>query len=296
MLFFFFFLLDPCLFLPAPPSPITSVNTMVPEILDLIGEFAGTWFLLVVNRNPSPRQVLRDGGIGLILDYVLMKMGGDYRMLFHLRDMVCTVWMSRYSPRGYADAFYSSFTWGLNYVHTDEKSKRDFEILSRPVLEQDQEVVQEEGWETDGRDEEEDDEDDEDDDEEEYNPYIRSTIEERLDLITSGKITDVNYIVCDFVRSHGFICQELRAFIDMYGVEHMSKIQGQLNFRGTYEHVMWLINLCVDLGYQGTAITQHRGPSCIEPGMIHYKYPSTYDADLACHMYFSAQVSKQNLK
>lgn len=269
---------------------------MVPEILDAIGEFAGTYFLLAVGRRPSSRQLLRDGGVGKVLEHVL-ETGGDFRMLSSVREMypdpeipilkavntgsptlchrVCTIWGTRYSNIGYSTSYYTSFTWGLENLQTDENTRIHFERLrnARPMAEE-------------SSDGESDEESDEESGDEDTNPYIRSTLEERLGVVTSRGVTDVNDVVCDFTWMHGFLPQELRNFIEVNGIQHMKKVRGNINFRGPHEHVLWLINLCVDLGYTGRRLGA--GTSYIEPGVIHYRYPSTYDPDVACWMYFES--------
>jgi hypothetical protein len=271
---------------------------MIPEILDTIGEFAGTYFLLAMGRKPSSRQLLRDGGICKVLEQILGT-GGDFRMLFSVREMypdldpeipilkaintkdpilcrrVCTIWDTWYSNLGYTISYYASFTWGLENLQTDEKTRIHFEERRNagPMV-----ITHEEESESDEESSEEESGDDV------YNPYIRSTLEERLDAITSREVTDVNDVVCDFTWMHGCLPQELRKFIEVNGIQHMKKIRGKVNFRGTNEHAIWLINLCVDLGYIGKRLIG--GLPYIESGVIYYTYPSTYDPEVACWMYF----------
>lgn len=117
---------------------------MISEILDVIGEFSNSYFLLAVGRQPTRRKFLRDGGIGKVLEQVL-ETGGDFRMLFSIRRLypdpevpilravntknpsllrkVCTIWDSRYSNDGYTMSFYSSFAFGLEILLTDEKTR-----------------------------------------------------------------------------------------------------------------------------------------------------------------------------
>jgi hypothetical protein len=289
-----------------PLEKTPKISDMIPEILDTIGEFAGTYFSLAVGRKPSSRQLLHDGGVGKVLEQIL-ETGGDFRMLFSVRQMypdpelpilkaintrdpilchrVCTTWNTWYSNIGYSTSYYTSFAWGLDNLQTDEKTRIHFEQLrnAKPLVPDPEKTTnpeEESEYET----EESTDDEGSTSDEEESNPYIRSTLEERLDVTTSRGVTDVNDVVCDFTRMHGFLPQELRKFIEVNGVQHMKKIHGNINFRGPHEHIIWLINLCVDLGYIGKRLTV--GSPYIESGVIHYKYPSTYDPEVACWMYF----------
>lgn len=109
-------------------------------------------------------------------------------------------------------------------------------------------------------------------------------MEERLEVTTSRGVTDVNDVVFEFTQHHGFQPQELRKFIEVNGMQHMSKVREGIYFRGFDEDIIWLINVCVDLGYTGEKLAN--GLSYIEPGIIHYKYPSSYNPDIACWMYF----------
>ncbi|SAM02941.1 hypothetical protein [Absidia glauca] len=274
---------------------------MIPEILDLIGQFAGTYFLLAVGRKPSSRQLLRDGGIPTVLEQIL-KTGGDIRMLYLVKDIypdpelpivkavltmdpflarrICTIWDTWYSDIGYGISFHLSFTWGLKNLQPDEKTRIHFERLRAAKALVHTPVESESGSESWPESEEEP-------EYEEVNPYIRSTLEERLGMTTSSQVTDINYIACDFMTIFLTQIQEIRKFIEVNGVQHMRKIREEIPIQGPIEHAMWLINLCVDLGYEGRR-RKTPGRSRVEPGVIYYKYPSLHDPDIACWMYFES--------
>jgi hypothetical protein len=275
---------------------------MIPEILDLIGQFAGTYFLLAVGRKPTSRQLLRDGGIPTVLEQIL-KTGGDIRMLYLVKDIypdpelaiikavfamdpflarrICTIWDSWYSDTGYGISYHFSFTWGLKNLQPDEKTRIHFERLrnAKPLVHTP--VESESGSESGSESEEEL-------EYEEVTPYIRSTLEERLGMITSGQVTDINYIVCDYMTSFLTQIQEIRKFIEVNGVQHMSKIREEIPIQGPSEHAMWLINLCVDLGYEGVRCKTPNRRSRVEPGVIYYKYPNLNNHNIACWMYFES--------
>lgn len=250
---------------------------MILEILDAIGEFAGTYFLLAVNRKPTPRLLLRDGGVCKILEEVL-ETGGDIQMLYSIREMypdsdlaivkavktqnphlvsrVCAVWNTWHSDIGYSISYQLSFTWGVNNLQTSHP------MTTRVAAPVPSPTTEEFYWSGDEESEEED-----------------------LGMITSDQVPDVNSIVCEDMKAFTSQIEELREFIEINGVQHMSKIREDIPIQGPSEHAMWLINLCVDLGYQGMrCMASNR--SHVEPGVIHYKYPSMYDPDIACWMYF----------
>ncbi|KAI9314097.1 hypothetical protein BX666DRAFT_1970194 [Dichotomocladium elegans] len=196
------------------------------------------------------------------------------------------MWNSWFSNYAYIISCGRPFRWGADNIQADEYTKRQYRIVDPS------EYILAAPSDFDERDTD-DGSDEEASDEEEFNPYFRATLAERLAVITSGQVTDVNYIVCDLVQGFGGCMEELRKFIEINGVEHMKKIRGRLYIRGPVEHAMWLINLCVDLGYKGVRCTQALGPiSRIERGIIYYNYPSNDDPDVACFIYFNKGFKK----
>lgn len=234
--------------------------------------------------------------VGKVLEQVL-ETGGDFRMLFSIKEMypdpnvpivkavntkdpshlrkVCTIWNSRYSIDGYILSFQSSFTFGLETLVADEETMILYDILrTKPVEPKEKESDSESG-------EEESSEESED---ENPNPYLRPTLEERLEMITSGKVTDVNNVVCEFTRMCCPLARELRTFIEVNGIQHMSKIQGVISLREPEEDIIWLMDTCIGLGYTGRKISCVY--SYIKHGVIYYSYPSIFNSDIACWMYF----------
>lgn len=224
---------------------------MVPEILDVIGEYAGTYFLLAVGRAPTRRQLLRDGGICRVLEQIL-ETGGDIRMLLTVKELCPDPDLALIKAVWTRDPFLIlrvRIVWNRWYSEIADGILLQLERVNT-----------------------------------DYSPCMKSSSDTDsssdtwTDYGSEYDSSENDSALLEWDPDHDVTrIKQLR--------ESGDEIPERIVIQGTQEHAMWLINKCVDMGYSGMRYSGNDS-SRVESGVIYYKYPSLYDPNVACYMYF----------